>query len=62
MKGTVVYLYAFDVANEIQTRRIREVLGQKPFPFEIRLDAAAPRDVPVYTPLSIRLQPIQCAN
>lgn len=60
MKGTVVYLFAFDVANEIRTPEIGEVLGQKPFPFQIRLDAAAPRDVPVYTPRTIRLKPVDC--
>jgi hypothetical protein len=62
MKGTVVYLFAFDVANEIQTKRVKEVLSQKPFPFEIKLGAAAPRDVPVYAPLTIRLKPIVCVS
>ena len=27
MKGTVVYLFAFDVANEIRTGQVRELLG-----------------------------------
>lgn len=62
MKGTVVYVFAFDVANEIRTSTIGEVLGQKPFPFQIRLGAAAPRDVPVYTPLTIRLKPVDCLS
>jgi hypothetical protein len=60
MKGTVVYLFAFDVANEIETGMVKEILYQKPFPFEIRLGAAAPRDVPVYAPLTIRLKPVVC--
>jgi hypothetical protein len=60
MKGTVVYLFAFDVANEIETKLVKEILFQKPFPFEIRLGAAAPRDVPVYAPLTIRLKPLVC--
>ena len=37
MKGEVIYLYAFDVANEINTSRVREVLSEKPFPFEIQI-------------------------
>ncbi|HLY74135.1 MAG TPA: hypothetical protein VKU80_08460, partial [Planctomycetota bacterium] len=62
MKGTVVYLFAFDVANEIKTELVTEVLFQKPFPFEIRLGVAAPRDVPVYAPLTVRLKPLVCVS
>jgi len=58
MKGTVVYLYAFDVANEIRTSQVREVLSHKPFPFQIRVGSTAPRDVPIYRPLTIGLQPL----
>lgn len=57
MKGTVVYLYAFDVAGEIRTSEVREVLSEKPFPFQIRVGATAPRDVPIYRPLMIGLKP-----
>jgi len=32
MKGEVVFLYAFDVANEIITSRVHEILSAKPFP------------------------------
>ncbi len=53
MQGEVVYLYAFDVANEIDTGRIREILANKPTPFEIRPDRALPKDVPLYKPLAI---------
>jgi len=60
MKGSVVYFFAFDVANEIETERVKEILFQKPFPFEIRLGAAAPRDVPVYAPLTVRMKPLVC--
>lgn len=62
MKGTVVYLYAFDLANEIRTSQVREVLSQKPFPFQIRVGATAPKDVPIYTPLTISLKPMECAS
>ena len=62
MKGTVVYLYAFDLANEIRTSQVREVLSQKPFPFQIRVGATAPKDVPIYTPLTISLKPVECQS
>jgi hypothetical protein len=53
MKGEVIYLYAFDVANEIITRRVQEILSEKPFPFEIRMDRTLPKDMPLYKPLAI---------
>jgi hypothetical protein len=62
MKGTVVYLYAFDIANEIRTGQVRELLSQKPFPFQIRVGQSAPRDVPITAPLTISLTPMQCAS
>ncbi len=55
MKGEVVYLYAFDVANEIVTPRVQEILSKKPFPYEIRTDRTFPKDVPLYKPLAIEL-------
>jgi hypothetical protein len=58
MKGEVVYLYAFDVANEIATSRVSEILSQKPFPFEIRMDRALPKDMPLYKPLAITPGPL----
>ena len=62
MKGTVVYLYAFDLANEIRTSQVREVLSEKPFPFQIRVGATAPKDVPIYAPLTISLKPLEVAS
>src|SRR5438309_1783387 len=53
MIGEVVYLYAFDVANEIATAKVESILSQKPFPFEIREERTIPRDFPVYKPLSV---------
>src|SRR5579864_4682464 len=53
MQGEVVYLYAFDVANEIATARVQEILARKPIPYEIRTDHTVPRDVPLYRPLVI---------
>ena len=59
MKGEVIYLYAFDVANEIMTQRVQEILSEKPFPFEIRKDRTLPKDVPLYKPLAIEPQPLE---
>jgi hypothetical protein len=53
MKGEVVFLYAFDVAGEIHTARVRDVLGARPIPFEIQTERTLPRDVPLYKPLTI---------
>ena len=58
MKGEVVYLYAFDVAYEIVTSRVREILATKPFPFTIRTEHTFPRDVPLYQPLAIEPPPL----
>jgi hypothetical protein len=58
MKGEIVYLYAFDVANEILTPRVPEILSEKPFPFEIRMDRTLPKDMPLYKPLAIEPQPL----
>lgn len=53
MRGEVVYQYAFDVANEIKTAKIKDIQSEKPFPFEIRTERTLPRDVPIYRPLTI---------
>jgi len=58
LKGEVVYLYAFDVANEILTPRVQEILSEKPFPFEIRMDRTLPKDMPLYKPLAIEPRPL----
>lgn len=57
MKGEVVYLYAFDVANEIKTNKIEQILSQKPYPFEVRVEQALPKHAPLYRPLAIDLKP-----
>ncbi len=54
MKGEVVYLYAFDVANEIATDKVQDILASKPFPFEIQTPRTFPKDVPLYRPLAIQ--------
>jgi hypothetical protein len=54
----VVFLYAFEVANEIITSRVHEILSTRPFPFEIRMDRTLPKDMPLYKPLAIELPPL----
>ncbi len=55
MKGEVIYLYAFDVANEIVMGTVREILENRSFPFEVRTDHTYPKDVPIYRPLAIEM-------
>ena len=52
-RGEVVYLYAFDVANEIQLGRASELLSGRSAPFAIRHDQPFPKSVPIYQPLAI---------
>jgi hypothetical protein len=59
VKGVVAYLYAFDVASEIRTPLVREILSQRPFPFQIRMGRTVPRDLAVYQPLTIGLNPAE---
>ncbi|MCI0377148.1 MAG: hypothetical protein L0215_06065 [Gemmataceae bacterium] len=53
LTGEVVYLYAYDVANEVRAGKIHDILSKKPFPFEIQTDRTFPKDVPLYKPLTI---------
>jgi hypothetical protein len=55
MRGEVVYLYAFDVANEIVTGGLKELMGHKVVPFRLPPDRTLPRDVPLHQPLSLEL-------
>ena len=58
MKGEVVYLYAFDVANEIMISKVQEVLASRPIPFNINPNHTIPKDAPLYKPLAIELAPL----
>lgn len=62
MKGEVVYLYAFDVANEIATRDVREILSVATEFMEIRPDSTYPKDVPLYRPLAVSLPELPTAH
>jgi hypothetical protein len=59
VKGEVVYLYAFDVADEIVAEKVSEIVAKRPFPLEIRTDHTSPRDMPLYKPLAIELPPLK---
>src|SRR5579862_1085499 len=61
MKGEVIYLYAFDVANEIITGKVPQLFASKPVPFEIRIDHTLPKDIPLYKPLSIDMEPLEAS-
>jgi hypothetical protein len=58
MKGEVVYLYAFDVADEIVTTGLVELLHKRCFPYAPRSDQALPRELPLYKPLAIEPEPL----
>lgn len=53
MIGEVVYLFSFDIANELATSKIGKILGQTPEPLDIRRDHTSPRDVPLHQPLAV---------
>jgi hypothetical protein len=53
LSGEVVYLYAFDVANEIRLGRAAELLSAKPVPFAVRSERTAPRSQPIARPLEV---------
>jgi hypothetical protein len=52
-EGEVVYLYAFDVANEIRLGQAAELLSGKPATFTLRKGRATPRSIPHSRPLHI---------
>jgi hypothetical protein len=58
LKGQVVFLYAFDVANEIQSSRVRAILSEQPLPLQIRPDRTGPKGVFPYRPLAIEPRPL----
>lgn len=55
MQGEVVYLYAFDVANEIATHSVGAIFAGESVPFELRQDHTVPKDMPLYKPLAFSL-------
>ncbi|MBM3980714.1 MAG: hypothetical protein FJ304_10590 [Planctomycetes bacterium] len=61
LRGEVVYLYAFDVANEIRLDRAAELLAGRSTPFAVRPDRPAPKTVPVSRPLVVE-PPVPAAS
>jgi hypothetical protein len=53
LRGEAVYLYAFDVANEIRLDRAAELLAAPSAPCAALRDRPAPRDVPIARPLTV---------
>ncbi|MFA6030091.1 MAG: hypothetical protein WC969_09575 [Elusimicrobiota bacterium] len=58
MKGQVVYMYAYDVAYEIDLPKVRELITQRAQFLEVRPDKTIPRDVPFHRPLVLAEHPI----
>lgn len=55
LRGEVVYLFAFDVANEIRLDRAAEILEGKAGPVEPAGERPAPRPLPGARPLTVEL-------
>ncbi len=55
LKGEVVYLYAFDIAWELNRLPVRELLGQPVGQFVVGASKRAPRQMSFYRPEMIRL-------
>src|SRR5262245_31356767 len=53
LRGEVVLSFAFDVAYEIATDRVSELMSRAPTRLVPRADRAAPKSVPLYRPLEI---------
>jgi hypothetical protein len=53
LRGEVVYLYAFDVANEIKLDRVGSLLGARPVSYDLPSGRATPRSVRHSRPLVI---------
>ena len=53
LRGEAVLSFAFDVANEIATGRVRTLLSCAPTRLSLRADRTAPRSIPLYRPLEI---------
>jgi len=53
LQGEVVYLYAFDVADEIRTERISKILSKKAVPMGVAPERTHPKTIHFYKPLTI---------
>ena len=59
LKGEVVYLYAFDVAWELNRLPVRELLGQPVGQFAVGSSKRAPRQMSFFRPQMIKLPPLE---
>lgn len=57
--GEVVYIYAFDVAYEMNQRPLRELLGQPVAKFVVDASKRSPRQLFFYRPDMVRLPPLE---
>src|SRR5437868_12465187 len=55
--GEVVYIYAFDMAYEMQRQPVRELLGQPVAQFVVDASKRSPRHLFFYRPQMVRLPP-----
>src|SRR5216110_690345 len=59
LTGEVVYLYAFDVAYEMNRLPVRELLGQPVAQFVVDASKRSPRHLFFYRPQMVRLPPLE---
>src|SRR5215216_7944768 len=59
LTGEVVYLYAFDVAYEMNRQPVRELLGQPVAQFQVDASKRSPRQLFFYRPQMVRLPPVE---
>ncbi|HYO08979.1 MAG TPA: hypothetical protein VER17_08395 [Tepidisphaeraceae bacterium] len=59
LTGEVVYLYAFDVAYEMNRRPVKELLGQPVAQFQVDASKRSPRQLFFYRPQMVRLPPLE---
>ncbi|HTL30020.1 MAG TPA: hypothetical protein VL282_12395 [Tepidisphaeraceae bacterium] len=59
LAGHVVYMYAFDVAYEMERKPIRELLGQPVAQFAVDASKRNPRQLFFYRPQMVRLPPLE---
>ncbi len=55
LTGEVVFLYAYDIAYEMERQPVRELLGQPLTPFSIDMNRRGPRHLLFYQPQLLRL-------
>lgn len=58
-RGEVVYIYAFDVAYEMNRQPVRELLGQPVAQFVVDASKRSPKHLFFYRPQMVRLPPLE---